>query len=134
MKKDFNDEEEEFQRYWDLYWHQETTKEGQKKAWDRMFYLVNNACEACCKIKARGIRIPDLEGKALDATCKIMEGIGNGRRPRKILSYVYLYCIGQLYNKRHIEWERSQSFEDTFDNYATEIDDDGNVSLCKSCY
>lgn len=132
--KDFNDEEEAFQKYWDLFWHQETTKAGQKRAWDKMFILVQNACNACCKTKAYGIRIKDLEGKALDAACKIMDKIREGRRPKKISSYVYLYCIGQLYNKKHIEWERSQSFEDVFDNYATEIDDDGNVSICKSCY
>jgi hypothetical protein len=132
--KDFNNEEQEFQRCWDLFWHQETTKEGQKKAWDRLFILVQNACNACCKIKAHGIRIQDLEGKALDATLKVMENIGRGVRPEKISSYVYLFCIGQLWNKKHIEWERSQSFEDIFDNYAVEIDEDRNISLCKSCY
>ena len=133
QKEDFNDEEEDFQRAWDAYWHQETTKAGQKRAWDKMFLLVKNACDACCKTKAYGIRIQDLEGKALDAACKIMEDIDNGRRPRKLSSYVYLYCIGQLWNKKHIEWERSEDLS-SFENYATEIDDDGNVSLCKSCY
>lgn len=132
--KDFNDEEEAFQKAWDAYWHQETTKDRQKKAWECMWLLVKNACDACCKIKAHGIRIQDLEGKALDACLKIMEDIGEGRRPRKLSSYVYLYCIGQIWNKKHIEWERSQSFEDTFDNYVTEIDDEGFISICKSCY
>lgn len=133
QNEDFNEIEKEFQQCWELFWHQETERVGQKKAWDKMFLLVQNACNACCKTKAYGIRIQDLEGKALDACLKIMEDIGNGRRPRKLSSYVYLYCIGQLWNKRHIEWERSEDLS-SFENYATEIDDDGNVSLCKSSY
>lgn len=133
MKKNFNDEEKEFQQCWEAYWHCETTKAGQKRAWDKMWVLVRNACDACCKTKAYGLRIQDLEGKALDACIKIMENIKNGVRPERLSSYVYLYCLGQLYNKKHIEWERSQSFEDTFDNYIY-VKDDDNIFLCKQDY
>lgn len=125
--------EEEFQKAWDDYWHQTTTKAGQKKAWDVMFNAVYMACCNIGKTKCYGIRVQDLEGKCLDATCNIMKDVGEGRRPRKLSSYVYLYVIGQIFNKRHIEWERSEDLS-SFENYATEIDDDGNVSLCKSSY
>lgn len=125
--------EEVFQNAWENYWHQETNPKKQKYFWDIMFNSVYFACCNIGKTKCYGIRVQDLDGKCLDATCKIMEDIGNGRRPRKLSSYVYLYVIGQIFNKRHIEWERSEDLS-SFENYATEIDDDGNVSLCKSSY
>lgn len=125
--------EEVFQNAWENYWHQETTKAGQKKQWDVMFNAVYFSCCNIGKTKCYGIRVQDLEGKCLDAACNIMDDIMEGRRPKKLSSYVYLYVIGQIYNKRHIEWERSEDLS-SFENYATEIDDDGNVSLCKSSY
>lgn len=125
--------EEVFQNAWEAYWHQETTKAGQKKQWDVMFNAVYFSCCNIGKTKCYGIRVQDLEGKCLDAACNIMDDIMEGRRPKKLSSYVYLYVIGQIYNKRHIEWERAEDLS-SFENYATEIDDDGSVSLCKSCY
>ena len=46
-----------------------------KLYWDQMFMEVLNCCTSQCKKKAKGIIMPDLEGKALDATCKAMQKI-----------------------------------------------------------
>lgn len=105
-----------------------------KKAWDMMFICVQKACENIAKSKAYGIRIVDLEGKVLDATCKIMNKIKDGVNPDKLSSYCYLWVIGELYSKRHIRWEQSSSFDGLFDNYATEIDENGFISLCSTNY
>lgn len=125
--------EEMFQNAWEHFWHQETKPEKQKHYWDIMFKAVYFACCNIGKTKCYGIRVQDLEGKCLDAACKIMEDVGEGRRPKKLSSYAYLYVVGQIWNKKHIEWERSEDLS-SFENYATEIDDDGNVILCKSSY
>lgn len=126
--------ESKFQKAWDRYWHQETTKAGQKKQWDIMFLCVQFACENMAKSKAYGIRIVDLEGKALDATVKIMQKINEGLRPDKLSSYCYLWVIGELWSKKHRRWEESTSFDGLFDNYATVTDDDGFISICSSGY
>lgn len=44
-----------------------------KAAWDTMFTIVLDIALSCCKQKANGIRLPDLEGKALDATLEVMK-------------------------------------------------------------
>lgn len=128
--------QETFDKAWDLFWHgiDINNKSQLDKQWKIMWECVYLACCNIGKTKARGIRIQDLEDKCLDATCKIMENIGRGVRPEKLSSYVYLFCIGQLWNKKYIEWERSQSFEDIFDNYIYIKDDDNNIFLCKHDY
>lgn len=137
MKKDnprVTENESRFQKAWDNYWHQETTETGQKKQWDIMFLCVQFACENMAKSKAYGIRIDDLEGKVLDAACKIMNKINEGVRPDKLSSYCYLWVIGELWSKRHRRWEESASFDGLFDNYAYESQEDGLLALCKSDY
>lgn len=133
--KKFDKEEKDFQDTYDI-WINSEDPAIKKKAWDRMWILVKNACDACCKTKAYGIRVPDLEAKSLDACINIMQNIENGVHPGKLSSYVYLFCIGQLFKKKHIEWERSESYEEVFSNYSaaynTEVD--GTFTLCTSGY
>ena len=129
--------DEKFLDAWGKYWHQETTKEGQKKQWDIMFHCVYFACTNLGKTKAYGIRVPDLEAKCLDAALNVMSVIKEGRKPHLGLgAFCYLYVVGQLFKKKHIEWERSESYEEVFDNYSaaynTELD--GTFTLCTSGY
>ena len=131
--KKFDKEEKDFQDTYDI-WVNNEDPVIKKKAWDHMWILVNNACDACCKSKAYGIHIPDLEAKSLDACCKVMIKIQNGVRPEKISSYVYLWCIGELYSAKHRRWEQSESFDGLFDNYATVTDENGFISLCSTNY
>ena len=126
--------ESRFQKAWDRYWHQETTKAGQKKQWDIMFLCVQFACENMAKSKAYGIRIVDLEGKALDATVKIMQKINEGLRPDKLSSYCYLWVIGELWSKKHRRWEESTSFDGLFDNYSYYNDENDFIHVCSMEY
>lgn len=48
-------------------------KTRSKKAWDFMFQTVLNIALSTCKARATGLRIPDLEGKAMDATLEVMK-------------------------------------------------------------
>ncbi len=107
---------------------------NRKSDWEKCFICVQKACENIAKSKAYGIHIQDLEGKALDAACKIMEKIKNGINPDKLSSYCYLWVIGELWSKRHRRWEESTSFDDLFSNYATVTDDNGLISICSSSY
>lgn len=104
-----------------------------KGDWDTMWMCVLFACKNICKSKANGIVINDLDEKALDATIRVMEKIKTGFRPDKLSSTVYLYCIGRLYDKKAIRFERSLSFDDTFDNYAY-FNDGESYLMCKEDY
>lgn len=127
--------ENKFQNAWDLYWHQETTKEGQTKRWQEMLESVYFCCLNLAKTRAYGVRIDDLEGKALDATMNIMTRIAEGCHPLKLSSFCFLYTIGQVYAMKHRRWEDGgiiTAFEDTFDNMAYTVDPvNNNVVLNK---
>ena len=108
-----------------------------KKCWDVMFLCVQLACENVCKSKAYGIHVDDLEGKALDAACNCMNKLSTFTTIEEcpvLSSWVYLYSIGQLWNAKHRRWEQAESFDGLFDNYATEVNDDGFVMICSSSY
>ena len=108
-----------------------------KKDWETMFLCVQLACENICKSKAYGIQVQDLEGKALDAACNCMAKLSTFTKVEecpKLSSWCYLYSIGQLWHARHRRWEQAKSFDGLFDNYATEIDENGSISLCSTNY
>jgi hypothetical protein len=100
-----------FQKAWDLYWHQETTKEGQKKQWDIMFNRVYEACLNIGKTKCYNIKVSDLDGKCLDAALDVMSKIKEGVRPKKLSSFCYLYTIGKIWSKKEIRWDRSKDLD-----------------------
>lgn len=105
-----------------------------KSDWDQMFLCVQKACENIAKSKAYGIKIYDLEGKALDAACKIMDKIKDGVNPDKLSSYCYLWTIGELWSKKHIRWEESKSFDGLFDNYSYYNDENDFMHVCSMEY
>lgn len=134
--KSIEEREKEFQTAWDMYWHQATSEKERKKYWDIMWERVYDACLNEAKLKCVGIRVPDLESKCMDATIKIMQVIGEGRRPAKLSSFVYLWTIGEIWSKKHIRWERAESFEETlaeYKKYAYIEEDDGFI-ICTSLY
>ena len=101
-----------------------------------MFSAIYFACINICKSKAYGIHLPDLESKALDATCNCIEKLKTFSKVEecpKLSSWCYLYCIGQIYNKKYIRWERSECFDDLFDNYSY-YNEDGIATICRSTY
>lgn len=107
---------------------------NKKSDWGIMFLCVQKACENIAKSKAYGIHIQDLEDKALDAACKIMDKIKDGVNPDKLSSYCYLWVIGELWSKKHIRWEESESFDGLFDNYAYTENEDNILTICSSSY
>lgn len=117
-----------FQEAWDLYWHQETTKEGQKKQWDIMFNRVYEACLNIGKTKCYDIVVTDLEGKCLDAALDVMSKIKEGSRPKKLSSFCYLYTIGKIWSKKEIRWDRSKDL-DLFNNKYFSFDYSSNEIL-----
>jgi len=46
-----------------------------KKDWDAIYYLVYNACSACCKKLTKGTYVNSLQDKIMDATCLALENI-----------------------------------------------------------
>lgn len=108
--------EKDFQKAWNAYWHQETTKKGQLKQWHKMWNLIYDCCLNIGKSKCNGLHVIDLEGKCMDATCNIMNRIEQGCHPGKLSSYVYLFVIGQVWSVKHIRWERSVNIDDIANN------------------
>ena len=107
---------------------------NKKSDWDIMFLCVQKACENIAKSKAYGIHIQDLEGKALDAACKIMNKIKDGVNPDKLSSYCYLWVIGEIWSAKHRRWEEAESFDGLFDNYAYTENEDKILTICSSNY
>ena len=107
---------------------------NRKSDWDKCFICVQKACENIAKSKAYGIKIYDLEGKALDATCKIMNKIQNGVNPDKLSSYCYLWVIGEIWSKKHQRWDESASFDGMFDNYMYYNDENNFMHVCSMEY
>ena len=107
---------------------------GETKYKDEVFFAVQDACLNIAKSKAYKIVINDLEEKALDATCNAFKKILEGENPRKLSSFCYLYVIGALYNKKTIRWERSQSFEEAFDNYKYYRNEENQIYVCSHNY
>lgn len=115
--------EEAFQRFWDLYWHQETTDEGLKKQWDAMWMCVNKACLNIAKSKCYNLRVRDLEDKAMDATMNVMNKIKSGTHPKKLSSFCYLYTIGQLWSKKEQRWDSMVNLDFITNNKAYSFED-----------
>ena len=103
--------EADFQIAWESYWHHETTKTGQQKQWNRMWLDVNEACSNLIKNKAKGLVIPDFDGKVTDSVLLVMNKLANGTRPKRLSSFCYLYCIGVIYNRKLQKEERNISLE-----------------------
>ena len=108
---------------------------SQKKYWDQMFMEVLNCCTSQCKKKAKGIIMPDLEGKALDATCKVMQKIKKALPDIKSLTnFCYWYVIGAVYDRSTAFHERCVSYEAIFEstNNIDQISDEGELGIYES--
>lgn len=114
-----------------------------KEIWDKMFLILRDIAISLCKKKANGIKIPDLESKALDATIYSMDLIKRGKGPARKLDSLYAWLnnqvIAELYNAKLQTVERELSLDiftleaqekmlqDTKDGYIIEIGDRYNV-------
>lgn len=89
-----------------------------KKDWDIMWLEVNECLMSQAKKKAKGIRIPDLEGRIMDATIKAMEKIINEKPDiRNLTNFLYFFVVDGLYNRKlqkidkELSWEMWQSWQ-----------------------
>ena len=93
----------------------------EKKDWDAIFYLVFNACSACCKKFAKGIRIPQLDEKILDSTILSLEKIKKGIEAHDI----YVKCYDEWNDKSNITlsnyWEHIYIIEESYKCYKKNI-------------
>lgn len=114
-----------------------------KEIWDKMFLILRDIAISLCKKKANGIKIPDLESKALDATIYSMDLIKRGKGPARKLDSLYAWLnnqvIAELYNAKLQTVERELSLDiftleaqekmlqDMEDGYIIKIGDRYNV-------
>lgn len=86
-----------------------------KEIWDKMFLILRDISLSLCKKKAKGIRIPDLESKALDATIYSMDLIKRGKGPVRKLNSLYAWLnsqvIAELYDMKLQNVEREISLD-----------------------
>lgn len=86
-----------------------------KEIWDKMFLILRDISLSLCKKKAKGIRIPDLESKALDATIYSMDLIKRGKGPVRELNSLYAWLnsqvIAELYDMKLQNAEREISLD-----------------------
>lgn len=86
-----------------------------KEVWDRMFLILGDIALSLAKKKANGIKIPDLESKALDATIYSMDLIKRGKGPARKLDSLYAWLnnqvIAELYNAKLQIAERELSLD-----------------------
>lgn len=88
---------------------------GNKEIWDKMFLILRDIAISLCKKKANGIKIPDLESKALDAAIYSMDLIKRGKGPERKLNSLYAWLnsqvIAELYNAKLQNIEREISLD-----------------------
>lgn len=86
-----------------------------KEVWDRMFLILRDIAISLCKKKANGIKIPDLEEKALNATIYSMDLIKRGKGPDGNRNALYAWLnnqvIAELYDARLQKIEREISLD-----------------------
>ena len=88
-----------------------------KSSWDTMWFEVNNCLLSQAKKKAKGIVIPDLEGRIMDATIKAMDKIQRDKPDIKNLTkYLYFFMIDGLYNRKLQRIDKEISLE-AWQNY-----------------
>lgn len=70
-----------------------------KKEWDKMFMLVQNACKAKLSVKLKNIYREDFDEIVLDSTLKVMNALKNrdGEIDR-LFNYVGLFVHFTMYN------------------------------------
>ena len=82
-----------------------------KKDWDTIYYLVFNACSACCKKLTKGTYVYNLQDKIMDATCLALENIKKAIESKDKLD---------AYNKEETpDISSSNDYWNTYNNVAT---------------
>lgn len=130
--------QETFDKAWDLYWHgiDINNKSQLDKQWKRMWECVYFACFNAARKMVKGlinsngepIQVQDLDGKACEASIKIMMKIKDGTRPEKLSSFVWLWTYGEIFGVRQQRQDQEADYS-YFNNVAYEETEDG-YSIC----
>ena len=127
-KKAILEEKEKiFQDAWDKYWHQLSPNDSTAldRQWKIMFQCVYDACYNMARKLVKGlinnegepIQVQELDGKACEATIKIMCKIKEGTRPLALSSYVYLWTYGEIFGPKEQKWDQAPDYS-SFENVA----------------
>lgn len=129
--------QETFDKAWDLYWHgiDVNNKSQLDKQWKTMWECVYAACMNHCRKMVRGlvnskgepIQVQDLDGKACEASIKIMMKIKEGLKPT-LSAYPFLWCYGEIFGVRQQRQDQEADYS-YFNNVAYEETEDG-YSIC----
>ena len=87
-------------------------KDGNKKAWDKMFIIINNAIISALKKQLFNIKRTDINDLALDAACQVMSRYEKpeGYKVKYLLTVARFAAMGVLHNGR-------QKFHDSILSY-----------------
>lgn len=128
---DIQKNELDFQNAFDMYWHTETTPQGQKRQWDIMWMCVYYTCLNLCKkiYSSRNIIVENerLYDNAVDSATYIMKFIKKGVRPEKLSSYCYLRCRRYIDDPKQVWYDKNmkQMAQDKYKDTDMEIEDNG---------
>lgn len=107
-----------------------------KIMWECVYFACMNHCKRLVKglknSEGKPIHIQDLDGKACEASIKIMEKIKKGVHPT-LSAYPYLWCYGEIFGVKQQRWDQSKDFK-LFENVAYYVNDDQEVNICISQY
>ncbi len=128
--------EDSFQNAWEAYWHQATTNKEADVHWKRMWECVYFACFNAARKMVKGlinsngepIQVQDLDGKACEASIKIMMKIKDGTRPEKLSSFVWLWTYGEIFGVKQQRQDQEADYS-YFNNVAYEETEEG-YSIC----
>lgn len=128
--------EDSFQNAWESYWHQATNDKEADVHWKIMWTCVYNACFNAARKMVKGlinsngesIQVQDLDGKACEASIKIMMKIKEGTRPEKLSSFVWLWTYGEIFGVKQQRQDQEADYS-YFNNVAYEETEDG-YSIC----
>lgn len=134
--------QERFDAAFDLYFYyiDNNDKVNADKQWKIMWECVYFACLNHSKKMVNGlinsngesIQIQDLDGKACDASIKIMLKVKENRDKITLSAYPYWWCYGEIFGKKQerIDKELDMSL---FDNTAY-LSKDDKVYICGNDY
>lgn len=85
---------------------------GNKRDWDNMFNTIYSISVSLFKRRARGIRLPNLEERALDATIYSMDLIRRGKYPTTgLIAWCDSQVKGEAYCESNKRIDREYSYD-----------------------
>lgn len=89
-------------------------KDGNKAAWDKMFFIMHNAIIFALKKQLLNVKRTDIDDLALDATCQVMYRYKKpeGYKVDYLLTVARFAAMGVLHNDRQKFHDSTLSYEE----------------------